>query len=93
VIFVVFTAPGPPENVEAIALTSSKVRVTWQHPDGTNGKLTKFKLYITLKSSGLKNKPKYETSKIESVPYDMKNYTFEVSTTLITLELLILKNL
>ena len=80
-IFVVLTAPGPPENVKAIALTSGKVRVTWQHPNETNGKLTKFKLYITLKSSGLKNQSKYETSKIVDVPYDMKNYFSVVSTT------------
>ncbi|KAJ9587442.1 hypothetical protein L9F63_019036, partial [Diploptera punctata] len=69
--------PSAPVNVKAIALSSQKVNVSWQHPSETRGKLRYFKLNITLKSTGLKRQANYKKPGTQVVPHDKKTYFFE----------------
>lgn len=45
-LYLLFSVPGPPEQVKALVMTSDSILVTWTRPAEPNGKIIKYNVYI-----------------------------------------------
>lgn len=48
-MFVLFTVPGPPEQIKALAMTSDSIMVAWTRPLEPNGNIIKYNVYYQSK--------------------------------------------
>jgi hypothetical protein len=76
-----FTAPEAPVNLQVTERTAHAIKLMWQHPYITNGRVKKFDVSVKLVSSHLR-RPRQEVKMPEGVlevQQLSRNYFYEVS--------------